>query len=59
MRLLTTAGGNMEAASTPASMVTTSEYVAIHDDDDQGLSLEPFAALKRVARLCTTRIVER
>ena len=34
VQLLTTAGGNMEAASNAGLAATTSEYVAIHDDDD-------------------------
>lgn len=34
VQLLTTVGDNMEAASNAGLAATTSEYVAIHDDDD-------------------------
>ena len=34
LKLLTTGGGNMEAASNAGLAATDSEFVAIHDDDD-------------------------
>lgn len=63
VQLLTTAGGNMEAASNAGLAATTSEYVAIHDDDDLWAPefLErTVAALEESGTLmCTTRVVER
>ena len=63
VQLLTTAGGNMEAASNAGLATTTSEYVAIHDDDDlwapEFLERTVAALEESGALMCTTRIVER
>ena len=63
VQLLTTAGGNMEAASNAGLAATTSEYVAIHDDDDlwapEFLERTVAALEENGALMCTTRIVER
>ena len=63
VQLLTTAGGNMEAASNAGLAATTSEYVAIHDDDDlwapEFLERTVAALEESGALMCTTRIVER
>ena len=63
VQLLTTAGGNMEAASNAGLAATTSEYVAIHDDDDlwapEFLERTIAALEESGALMCTTRVVER
>ena len=63
VQLLTTAGGNMEAASNAGLAATTSEYVAIHDDDDlwapEFLERTVAALEESGALMCTTRVVER
>lgn len=63
VQLLTTVGGNMEAASNAGLAATTSEYVAIHDDDDlwapEFLERTVAALEENGALMCTTRIVER
>ena len=63
VQLLTTAGGNMEAASNAGLAATTSKYVAIHDDDDlwapEFLERTVAALEESGALMCTTRIVER
>lgn len=63
VQLLTTAGGNMEAASNAGLAATTSEYVAIHDDDDlwapKFLERTVAALEESGALMCTTRVVER
>ena len=63
VQLLTTAGGNMEVASNAGLAATTSEYVAIHDDDDlwapEFLERTVAALEENGALMCTTRIVER
>ena len=63
VQLLTTAGGNMEAASNAGLAATTSEYVAIHDDDDlwepEFLERTVAALEENGALMCTTRVVER
>ena len=63
VQLLTTAGGNMEAASNAGLAATTSKYVAIHDDDDlwapKFLERTVAALEESGALMCTTRVVER
>lgn len=63
VQLLTTAGDNMEAASNAGLAATTSEFVAIHDDDDlwapEFLERTVAALEESGALMCTTRIVER
>lgn len=63
VQLLTTSGDNMEAASNAGLAATTSEYVAIHDDDDlwapEFLERTIAALEESGALMCTTRIVER
>lgn len=63
VQLLTTSGGNMEAASNAGLAATTSEYVAIHDDDDlwapEFLERTVAALEESGALMCTTRVVER
>lgn len=63
VQLLTTAGGNMEAASNAGLAATASTYVAIHDDDDlwapEFLERTVAALEESGALMCTTRIVER
>ena len=63
VQLLTTSGDNMEAASNAGLAATTSEYVAIHDDDDlwapEFLERTVAALEESGALMCTTRIVER
>lgn len=63
VQLLTTTGGNMEAASNAGLAATTSEYVAIHDDDDlwapEFLERTVAALEESGALMCTTRVVER
>lgn len=63
VQLLTTASGNMEAASNAGLAATTSEYVAIHDDDDlwapEFLERTVAALDESGALMCTTRVVER
>lgn len=63
VQLLTTAGDNMEAASNAGLAATTSEYVAIHDDDDlwapEFLERTVAALEESGAFMCTTRVVER
>lgn len=63
VQLLTTVGGNMEAASNAGLAATTSEYVAIHDDDDlwapEFLERTVAALEESGALMCTTRVVER
>lgn len=63
VQLLTTAGGNMEAASNAGLAATTSKYVAIHDDDDlwapEFLERTVAALEESGALMCTTRVVER
>lgn len=63
VQLLTTAGDNMEAASNAGLAATTSEYVAIHDDDDlwapEFLERTVAALEESGALMCTTRVVER
>ena len=63
VQLLTTSGDNMEAASNAGLAATTSEYVAIHDDDDlwapEFLERTVAALEESGALMCTTRVVER
>lgn len=63
VQLLTTAGGNMEVASNAGLAATTSEYVAIHDDDDlwapEFLERTVGALRASEALICSTRVVER
>ena len=63
VQLLTTAGDNMEAASNAGLAATTSEFVAIHDDDDlwepEFLERTVAALEENGALMCTTRVVER
>ena len=61
--LLTTGGGNMEAASNAGLAATDSEFVAIHDDDDlwapEFLERTVKALRASEALICSTRVVER
>ena len=63
LMLLTTGGGNMEAASNAGLAATDSEFVAIHDDDDMWAPefLERTVGALRAseALICSTRVVER
>lgn len=63
LMLLTTGGGNMEAASNAGLAATDSEFVAIHDDDDlwapEFLKRTVGALRASEALICSTRVVER
>ena len=63
LTLLTTGGGNMEAASNAGLAATDSEFVAIHDDDDlwapEFLERTIGALRANEALICSTRVVER
>lgn len=63
LTLLTTGGGNMEAASNAGLAATESEFVAIHDDDDlwapEFLERTVGALRASEALICSTRVVER
>lgn len=63
LMLLTTGGGNMEAASNAGLTATDSEFVAIHDDDDlwapEFLERTVGALRASDALICSTRVVER
>ena len=63
LMLLTTGGGNMEAASNAGLAATDSEFVAIHDDDDlwapEFLARTVEALRSSEALICSTRVVER
>ena len=63
LMLLTTDGGNMEAASNAGLAATDSEFVAIHDDDDlwapEFLERTVKALRASEALICSTRVVER
>lgn len=63
LTLLTTGGGNMEAASNAGLAATDSEFVAIHDDDDlwapEFLERTIGALRASEALICSTRVVER
>ena len=63
LSLVSTAGGNMEAASNAGLAATDSEFVAIHDDDDlwapQFLERTVAALRNSDALICSTRVVER
>ena len=63
LMLLTTSGGNMEAASNAGLAATDSEFVAIHDDDDlwapEFLERTVGALRASEALICSTRVVER
>ena len=63
LMLLTTGGGNMEAASNAGLAATESEFVAIHDDDDlwapEFLERTVGALRASEALICSTRVVER
>ena len=63
LKLLTTGGGNMEAASNAGLAATDSEFVAIHDDDDlwapEFLERTVKALRASEALICSTRVVER
>lgn len=63
LTLLTTGGGNMEAASNAGLAATNSEFVAIHDDDDlwapEFLERTVGALRASEALICSTRVVER
>lgn len=63
LTLLTTDGGNMEAASNAGLAATDSEFVAIHDDDDLWAPefLERTVGALRASEvlICSTRVVER
>ena len=63
LTLLTTGGGNMEAASNAGLAATDSEFVAIHDDDDlwapEFLERTVGALCASDALICSTRVVER
>lgn len=63
LTLLTTGGGNMEAASNAGLAATESEFVAIHDDDDlwapEFLERTVGALRASDALICSTRVVER
>ena len=61
--LITTSGGNMEAASNAGLAATDSKFVAIHDDDDlwapEFLERTVGALRASEALICSTRVVER
>ena len=63
LMLLTTSGGNMEAASNAGLAATDSKFVAIHDDDDlwapEFLEHTVGALRASEALICSTRVVER
>lgn len=63
LKLLTTGGGNMEAASNAGLAATDSKFVAIHDDDDlwapEFLERTVGALRASEALICSTRVVER
>ena len=63
LKLLTTGGGNMEAASNAGLAATDSEFVAIHYDDDlwapEFLERTVGALRASEALICSTRVVER
>lgn len=63
LKLLTTSGGNMEAASNAGLAATDSKFVAIHDDDDlwapEFLERTVGALRASEALICSTRVVER
>lgn len=63
LMLLTTGGGNMEAASNAGLAATDSKFVAIHDDDDlwapEFLERTVGALRASDALICSTRVVER
>lgn len=63
LMMLTTSGGNMEAASNAGLAATDSEFVAIHDDDDlwapEFLERTVGALRASEALICSTRVVER
>lgn len=63
LMLLTTGGGNMEAASNAGLAATDSEFVALHDDDDlwapEFLERTVGALRASEALICSTRVVER
>lgn len=63
LMLLTTGGGNMEAASNAGLAATDGEFVAIHDDDDlwapEFLERTIGALRASDALICSTRVVER
>lgn len=63
LMLLTTSGGNMEAASNAGLAATDSKFVAIHDDDDlwapEFLERTVGALRASEALICSTRVVER
>ena len=63
LKLLTTGGGNMEAASNAGLAATDSKFVAIHDDDDlwapEFLERTVGALRASDALICSTRVVER
>ena len=63
LMLLTTGGGNIEAASNAGLAATDSEFVAIHDDDDlwapEFLERTVGALRASEALICSTRVVER
>lgn len=63
LTLLTTGGGNMEAASNAGLAATDSKFVAIHDDDDlwapEFLERTVGALRASEALICSTRVVER
>lgn len=63
LMLITTSGGNMEAASNAGLAATDSKFVAIHDDDDlwapEFLERTVGALRASEALICSTRVVER
>lgn len=63
LMLITTSGGNMEAASNAGLAATGSKFVAIHDDDDlwapEFLERTVGALRASEALICSTRVVER
>lgn len=63
LMLITTGGGNMEAASNAGLAATDSKFVAIHDDDDlwapEFLERTVGALRASEALICSTRVVER
>ena len=63
LMLITTSGGNMEAASNAGLAATDSKFVAIHDDDDlwapEFLERTVKALRASEALICSTRVVER
>lgn len=63
LMLITTGGGNMEAAWNAGLAATDSKFVAIHDDDDlwapEFLERTVGALRASEALICSTRVVER